>query len=114
MDYQTAHRLLVSQGMATAENPDALLIRLQQGSPPVPGQITSILLALKVVFEALKDAAVIDRELACSLHLLSNESRYYFDRGHRTGITWPPLLDEDLTRIATTVKSIFMGSWQGN
>ena len=113
MDYQTARSLLVKQGMATEQNPDALLTRLKQGQPPIPGQITSLLLALKVVFEALRERTEFERELACSLHLLATESRQAFESGQQAGVDWPPLLDEDLARIAAAVKSIFVGTWQG-
>lgn len=113
MDYQTARSLLVNQGVAAASNPDALLTRLAQGMPPVPGQVTSILLALKVVFEALRDKTLLERELACALHLLATESRQQFEQGRQQGVEWPPLLDEDLTRIAIAVQSIFRGHWQG-
>ena len=112
VDYQTARSLLINQGMATEQNPDALLTRLKQGKPPIPGQITSILLALKVVFEALREAKEVERELLGSLYLLSIESRHQFDNGRRVGVAWPPLLDEDLARIAAAVKSIFIGTWQ--
>lgn len=112
MDYQTARRLLIKQGMATEQDPDALLTRLKQGQPPIPGQVTSILLALKVVFEGLRDAIEVERELLCSLYLLSTESRQRFDSGRYAGVVWPPLLDEDLARIAAAVKSIFVGVWQ--
>ncbi|HEY9884433.1 MAG TPA: Dethiobiotin synthetase [Thermosynechococcaceae cyanobacterium] len=113
VDYQTARSLLVNQGMATEQNPDALIVRLKQGQPPIPGQITSLLLALKVVFEALREADMFERELAGSLYLLASESRHQFERGQRSGVDWPPLLDEDLSRIAIAVRSIFIGIWQG-
>jgi len=113
VDYETARSLLVNQGLATEQNPDALLIRLRQGQPPIPGQVTSILLALKVVFEALRDRREFERELASSLYLLASESRQQFENGRQAGIAWPPLLDEDLSRIAAAVKSIFVGTWQG-
>ncbi len=88
-------------------------MRLKQGKPPIPGQVTSILLALKVVFEALRDSAEVERELACALYLLANDSRQQFESGQQAGVEWPPLLDEDLSRIAAAVKSIFVGVWQG-
>lgn len=112
MDYQTARSLLVNQGTAADQNPDALLTRLKQGQPPIPGQITSILLALKVVFESLRESSTFERELACSLYLLASDSRQAFEQGQHAGIDWPPLLDEDLSRIAAAVKSIFVGEWQ--
>jgi len=112
VDYSTARHLLINQGLATPENADALLSRLKQGQPPIPGQVTSILLALKVLFEALRNVSTFDRELACALHLLASESRQQFELGRQAGVAWPPLLDEDLTRIAAAVKSIFLGIWQ--
>ena len=99
--------------MATEQNPDALIMRLKQGQPPIPGQVTSLLLALKVVFEALREAATFERELVSALYLLASESRQQFERGLRSGVAWPPLLDEDLNRIAAAVRSIFIGTWQG-
>jgi hypothetical protein len=113
MDYQTARSLLVNQGSATEQNSDALITRLKQGQPPIPGQVTSILLALKVVFEELRDAHELERELVCSLYLLADESRQSFELGRKVGVAWPPLLNEDLSRIASAVKSIFVGTWQG-
>ncbi len=109
MDYQTARSLLISQGVEASHNPDALLSRLQQGQPPVPGQVTSILLALKVVAEALRAEAMLERSLAASLHVLAMESRQEFEQGAQAGVPWPPLLGEDLTRIATAIRQIFLG-----
>lgn len=111
MDYQTARNLLISQGIDGEQTPDALLSRLKQGAPPIPGHVTSILLALKVVFEALRDLTSLDRELASSLYILSSDSRRYFDMGAIAGVEWPPLLEEDLMRIALAIKSIFMDQW---
>lgn len=113
MDYETARHFLINQGLAREQHSDALLPRLRQQKPPIPGQVTSILLALKVVFEGLRDAPMLDRELACALHLLATEGRLQFQQGLKAGVAWPPLLDEDLTRIAIAVKSIFLGTWQG-
>ena len=111
VDYQTARNLLITQGLDADQHPDALLTHIAQMSPPIPGQVTSILLALKVVFEALRDVTELDRELAYSLYILASESRQYFSVGQQKGIEWPPLLDEDLARIASGVKSIFAGQW---
>jgi len=52
MDYETARRFLIN--MTNGNNPDTFLGRLQQGEPPIPGQVTSILLSLKVLFTALQ------------------------------------------------------------
>lgn len=114
MDYQSARNFLIDQGTAliTQRNPDDLLQRLQQGKAPVPGQLTSILLALKVVFEGLQGATTLDRKLVWSLHLLTVESQQLFDAGRRSRVDWPPLLKEDLHRVAIAVQSIFSGVWQ--
>ncbi|MDX2214412.1 MAG: Dethiobiotin synthetase [Oculatellaceae cyanobacterium bins.114] len=113
MDYTTARQLLLRQGKPLAADTEALLIRLKQGKPPIPGQITTLLLALKIVFEALRGADTFDRELVYALHTLASGSRELFVAGQRQGVDWPPLLDEDLTRIAIAVKSIFAGVWPG-
>lgn len=112
MNYEIARKFLIDQTITTEENPDALLMRMQQGKPPVPGQITSILLALKVVFEGLKDATTLERELANSLYQLSIKTQQLFAAGRKAGIEWPPLLKEDLLRIMIAVESIFSGDWQ--
>jgi hypothetical protein len=112
MNYETARKLLIDQTITTEENPDALLTRMKQGKPPVPGQITSILLALKVVFEALKDAKSLDRELALALYQLSIKAQQLFGAGRKAGVDWPPLFKEDLLRISLAAESIFSGIWQ--
>ncbi|MEH2288648.1 Dethiobiotin synthetase [Nostoc sp.] len=112
MNYETARKLLIDQTITTEENPDALLTRMKQGKPPIPGQITSILLALKVVFEALKDAKSLDRELALALYQLSIKAQQLFGAGRKAGVDWPPLLKEDLLRISLAAESIFSGIWQ--
>ncbi|WP_341524997.1 Dethiobiotin synthetase [Nostoc sp. UHCC 0302] len=112
MNYETARKLLIDQTLTKEENPDALLKRLKQGKPPVPGQITSILLALKVVYEALKDAPSLDRELALALYQLGIKAQQLFAAGRKAGVDWPPLLKEDLLRISLASESIFSGTWQ--
>jgi hypothetical protein len=114
MDYKTARSLLIHQGTTSDENTDAFLMRLKQGKAPIPGQVTTILLALKIVFEGLRTTATLDRELAYSLYVLSFESRQHFEAGLKAGIDWPPLLNEDLKRISRAVKSIFAGVWHCN
>lgn len=110
MNYETARKLLVAQ-TTSEDNPDALLMRMTQGKPPVPGQITSILLALKVVFEGLKESSIIDRELAFSLYQLAVKAQQIFVAGRKIGVDWPPLLKEDLLRISLAAESIFSGVW---
>ncbi|MCM0588879.1 MAG: Dethiobiotin synthetase [Gloeotrichia echinulata IR180] len=112
MNYETARKILIDQTATTEEKPDALLMRMKQGKAPVPGQITSILLALKVVFEALKEAPTLDRELAFALYQLSIKAQQLFAVGRKAGIDWPPLLKEDLLRISLACESIFAGKWQ--
>jgi hypothetical protein len=55
---------------------------------------------------------MIDKKLTLALHLLSLESIRYFEIGANKGIIWPPLLKEDVERIANSVKNIFSGTWQ--
>ncbi|MBD2666308.1 hypothetical protein B6N60_02620 [Richelia sinica FACHB-800] len=111
MNYEIARKLLIDQGISE-NNPDTLLNRLKQGKPPVPGQITSVLLALKVAFEALKDSLALDRDLAYALYQLGVKGQQLFIVGRKAGIDWPPLLKEDLQRISLAVESIFSGQWQ--
>lgn len=111
MDYKTARGFLIHQGTTADSSSDAFLVRLAQGQAPIPGQVTNILLALKIVFEALRGSPSLDRELSYALYLLSYESRRYYEAGRQAGVVWPPLLDEDLKRISRAVKSIFAGEW---
>lgn len=111
MDYQTARQFLIRQVDLELET-GAFLARLNQYQAPVPGQTTNILLALKVVFEALRHATELDRELTYALYLLAYDSRQRFEQGKKAGIQWTPLLDEDLKRIAKAVRSIFAGVWR--
>ncbi|MBW4556774.1 MAG: Dethiobiotin synthetase [Trichormus sp. ATA11-4-KO1] len=112
MNYETARKLLVAQTLTTEDNPDALLMRMKLGKPPIPGQITSILLALKVVFESMKEAPNLDRELAFALYQLGVKAQQIFVAGRKAGVDWPPLLKEDLLRISLATESIFSGVWQ--
>lgn len=111
MDYETARRLLIDQTNLQAAN--TFLARLQANQAPVPGQVTSILLALRVVFDALKEADTLDRSFAFALFSIAHESRQLFEAGLGQSLDCPPLLNEDLHRIAIAVKSIFSGTWQG-
>ena len=111
MDYKTARSILIHQGTTSDPTTDTFLMRLKQGKPPIPGQVTTLLLALKVVFEGLRTASTLDRELVYALYLLSFESRQHFEAGIRAGVDWPPLLKEDLKRISRAVKSIYAGVW---
>ena len=111
MDYETARQFLIDQGTAleTQTNQDAFLMRLEQGKPPIPGQVTNILLALKISFENLFGDPLLDRELVAGLHLLAIESLKLFEIGKQKRVMWPPLLKEDIERITIAVKNIFSG-----
>jgi hypothetical protein len=114
MDYETAYNLLITEGNALFQSgsEDSFLKRLQQGKPPIPGQITSILLALRIIFEALQEQKTVDRQLALAVYLIALESQRLFQSGRDAGVDWPPLLKEDLYRISLAVKSLFSGVWQ--
>ncbi|NJM98459.1 MAG: Dethiobiotin synthetase [Phormidesmis sp. RL_2_1] len=107
MDFKTACQLIAEQTLPKYETHDTFLARLRQGQPPVPGQVTSLLLALQAVYDALQSASTLDRELAQALFLIAYESRNLFESARAAGVAWPPLLDEDLTRIAIATYKIF-------
>ena len=113
MDNPTARKFLIDQGTAhlTQRNLEAMLLRLDRGEAPIPGQMTSVLLALKVTYKALVGAETIDRELARALHLLARESRRSLLAGRERGVIWPPLLAEDLDRVEDGVEAILSGQW---
>ncbi|MBE9077487.1 Dethiobiotin synthetase [Romeria aff. gracilis LEGE 07310] len=107
MDFKTARQELTRQALPQNQTADTFLGRLEQGQPPVPGQVTSLLLALRAVFDNLREATALDREFAYALHRLAYNSRRCYEQGVQTGVEWPPLLDEDLDRIAIAVNQIF-------
>lgn len=65
-----------------------------------------------MVFEALKDAKSLDRELALTFYQLSIKAQHLFAAGRKVGVDYPPLLKEDLLRISLASESIFSGIWQ--
>ncbi|MEM9265086.1 MAG: Dethiobiotin synthetase [Cyanobacteria bacterium P01_F01_bin.13] len=107
MDVKTAQHVVMTQ--ADLAQTDSFLARLQQHHPPIPGQVTSLLLALKVITEDLKAAIQLDRALAYALHQLAYESRRAYERGKQARVEWPPLLDDDIERIAIAIAQIFKG-----
>lgn len=112
MDFDTARTFVLCQAtVAEPDRTDTFLYRLRQGHPPVPGQVTSLLLALKVLFEGLKAETHLERPLAAALFLLAHDSRHQFIAGTQAGVSWPPLLSDDLTRIAQAVDAILMNRW---
>lgn len=120
MDYATAYHVIMRQiqteqpqGSGTGDRPDEppFLVRLSQGKPPVPGQITTLLLALKVIYEGLKGASMLERDLALALYRLAQESKRSFQSGVTRGVDWPPFLDQDLQRLAQVVDNIFADRW---
>lgn len=111
MDFKTAQDyLLLQAGRQPAVQEEVFLDRLQRGQPPIPGQVTTILLALKVILEGLRQAEYLDRELVSALHLLAYDSRRFYTVGLQAGVIWPPLLHEDLERIAQLVRQIFLNT----
>ncbi|MBD0269974.1 Dethiobiotin synthetase [Pseudanabaena sp. FACHB-2040] len=112
MDFQTARQFLFHQTIQPQEGQEeSFYSRLRQGQPPIPGQVTSLLLALKVVYEGLQNVPALDKDLVQALFILSYESRQLFEAGQKAGVIWPPLLDDDLKRIAAAARSIIKGSW---
>ncbi|NEP18886.1 MAG: Dethiobiotin synthetase [Leptolyngbya sp. SIO4C1] len=109
MDFETACELVMKQALIGDPPTDAFLARLQQLQPPVPGQVTSLLLALKVIADRLKAETRLDRQLAYALHQLAYRSRWCYEKGRRRQVDWPPLLDEDVERIAIAIERIFAG-----
>ena len=107
MDAKTAQHVIVAQADLTAT--DSFLARRMQQQPPVPGQVTSLLLACKVMKDTLKAVEHLDRTLVYALHQLAYESRQAYERGKRENIQWPPLLDADIERIAIATAQIFKG-----
>jgi hypothetical protein len=114
MDFETAWQFVLRQTTIEPieDQSETFMLRLKQGNPPIPGQVTSLLLALKVLFEGLKNEPALDRTLIQALFALACESRQLFDKGKQAGVTWPPLLDEDLGRITKAAQSIVTGVWQ--
>ncbi|MGD1909249.1 MAG: Dethiobiotin synthetase [Leptolyngbyaceae cyanobacterium] len=107
MDFQTARQFILMQTVTPALDQEPFIERLRQGQPPIPGQVTSLLLALKVVTEGLRREPTLERALAHALFVLSYESRQCYLKGQRSQQTeWPPMLDEDLERIAQAVEAI--------
>lgn len=113
MDFETARQFVLKQTLDYGDDiPDRFMLRMRQGNPPVPGQVTSLLLALKVLFEGLKDEPSLERPLVQALFALSYESRHLYEVGQQAGVIWPPMLNDDLGRIAKAVQSIITGTWQ--
>lgn len=111
MDFETARRVILRQAIAAEyDGEDVFIHRLRQGKPPIPGQVTSLLLALKVLREGLQQEPALDREIIHALFNLSYESQQYFDTKQRSGVTWPPMLADDLKRIAAGVRAIVTSS----
>jgi hypothetical protein len=107
MDFDTARRFLLAQTIAPVPGQTPFIECLRQGIPPVPGQVTSILLALKTLSQALRDEPTVERSLGLALYVLTYESRQLYMQGQAAQVEWPPLLDEDLQRIAAAVQTIW-------
>ncbi|MEM6518834.1 MAG: Dethiobiotin synthetase [Cyanobacteria bacterium P01_D01_bin.71] len=107
MDFDTARKFVLSQTLAPAPGQISFIDCLRQGQAPIPGQVTSLLLALKTLSQSLQNEPAIERSLGHALFLLTYESRQLYRQGQLKQVEWPPLLDEDLTRIADAVRLIW-------
>ncbi|AFY38289.1 hypothetical protein Lepto7376_1979 [[Leptolyngbya] sp. PCC 7376] len=109
MDYKTAYQYLSSQSSLSDRR--SFLALLEQRQAPIPGQVTNILLTLKAIYQHVEGLDSIDRGLAQMLFRLAYDSRQYYEAGKREGANWPPLLNEDLSRIAQGVNNILSNQW---
>jgi len=107
MDFDTARRFVLSQTLTPVPGQTAFIDCLRRGEAPVPGQVTSLLLALKTLSQGLKNEPMIERSLGHALFVLTYESRLLYWQGQAQNADWPPLLDEDLSRIAAAVEQIW-------
>ncbi|MEM6836455.1 MAG: Dethiobiotin synthetase [Cyanobacteria bacterium P01_C01_bin.120] len=107
MDFDTAQKFVLAQTLTPAPGQTAFIDCLRQGQAPIPGQVTSLLLALKTLSKSLQNEPTIERSLGYALFLLSYESRQLYRQGQLKQVEWPPLLDEDLLRIADAVRQIW-------
>ena len=107
MDFDTARRFVLAQTLTPVAGQTSFIDCLRQGKAPIPGQVTSILLALKTLSQTLKNEPTIERSLGHALFILTYESRQLYLQGQAQQVDWPPLLDEDLTRIAIAVRQIW-------
>ncbi|WAL59244.1 Dethiobiotin synthetase [Thermocoleostomius sinensis] len=110
MNYETARSFLMQQGNPEETDTEALLIRLRQGYPPLPTQLSTLLQALDVVFEALQGTEILERQLVYALYVLAIETQQQFQRGQARGVQWPAGLEEELFSLAEAVKKIFAGN----
>lgn len=106
MDFQTARQFVLAQTVNPSPDQTPFILCLRQGQPPVPGQVTSLLLALKTLAAGLRDEPTLERSLAHAFFILSYESHQLYRQGQTRGVEWPPLLEEDLKRIADGVEAI--------
>lgn len=110
MDYDTA-RNLIAQQLAPEGAEATLLGHLRRGEPPVPGQVTALLLALKVLYDKHQGQPNLERSLITLLYQIAWDCRTSFDQGLRQGVQWPPLLSDDLGRVAAAVQGILSDRW---
>ncbi|RZM75406.1 hypothetical protein [Leptolyngbya iicbica] len=107
MDFDTARRFVLAQTLAPVPGQTPFIDCLRRGEAPVPGQVTSLLLALKTLAQGLKKEPMIERSLGHALFILTYESRQLYLQGKTQNVDWPPLLDDDLSRIAVAVEQIW-------
>ena len=107
MYFDTARRFVLAQTLSPVPGQTAFIDCLRQGIAPVPGQVTSLLLALKTLSQGLNNEPMIERSLGHALFILTYESRLLYLHGKAQRVDWPPLLDDDLNRIAAAVQQIW-------
>ncbi len=110
MDFETARQFLLGQTLA-GDRSDSFMACLGQGRPPVPGQVTSLLLALKVLFAGLRGEAYLDRSLVQALVTLIHNAPELLRQGQAQGVLWPPLLEADLQRLSQGAQAIIQDHW---
>jgi hypothetical protein len=112
MDYAEAYQLILQQVCSPeGASQQNLVDRLRHQKPPIPGQITTLLLALKVLYEGLRGVTTLERSLVSALYSLVQESQHWYDQGLKAGVEWPPLLEVDLRQIAKSVHNILSDRW---
>lgn len=110
MDFETARQFLLGQTFAD-DRSDTFMACLRQGRPPVPGQVTSLLLALKVLFTGLRGEPCLDRSLVQALVILIHDAPELLGQGQAQGVLWPPLLEADLQRLGQGAQAIIEDHW---
>jgi len=104
-----ARDLLLAESLAV----DGVLIALRMGDDPGPERMGRLIAALRVIFDQLQGATVIDRELAYALHGFAVYPDMHVSSWARQGRKWRPgLVENELPALGFAIESIFAGAWQ--